>query len=282
MKFYDKDFVYALDAEHIRAVCLAATRDTNADYALSDTINVTGVGAPSGVYVTAATKPRTALSALRRVGYDAEPGERRGITVCGWSTDRLTARINSLVATRYRLDHGLSDAAARAISHYAIDALDNQGASVQQAAHNAARQVGDLLRHEITALTGPHIPHDPHIRPSGPAFDLVSRAGELEDAIARQIGRTEYVATRAVERYVGYLTSPQPPNLPGHKAIRYALRDLRRHENSESTSEHPAAVAATDHPGKGRTTVAAPVPSGAPEPAQPQQTRGRPAHRGES
>ena len=282
MTFDNADFVYGLDGEHIRKVCLTATRDTNADYAVSDTINVTAVGAPSRVYVAADDKPMTALHALRRVGYDAESENRHSITVRGWSTDRLTARIDSLTAARYRLDSKLSDAATRAISHYAIDALDSPSDSVQRAARNAARQVGDLLRHEITTLTGPHIPHDPHIRPPGPAFDLVTRAGELEEAIARQIGRIEYVATRAIERYVGYLTSPVPPNVPGHKAVRNALRDLRRQEATTPRTEHPVAVAAADHPGDDRTTASATIPGRTPEPAQPQQTRGPSVHRGAS
>ena len=280
--FDDDDFVYGLDAEHIREVCLAATRDTNADHPIGDTINVTGIGAPSRVHVTAEDKPRTALSALRRVGYDAEPENRRSIAVHGWSTHRLSARIRALTAARYRLEHELSSAAVRAIDLYTVDAPSNTDTPVREAAHDAARQVGDLLRHEITAITGPHIPHDHHIRPLGSTFDLVARAGEMEGAIARGVGRAEFVATRAVERYIGYLTSPQPPNVPGHKAIRYALRDLRRRENTTSAAEHPAAVAAADHPDNGRATVRAPVASGASDPPGPQHARGRSAHRGKS
>lgn len=281
------DVEYRLDAEHIRSVCKAARPE--------DTPQVTRVDRPPQVNVHV-EYPYNTAEVLNRVGYltefphnQATRDGRGRLVVTGWSTQKLAARAAALTGILDRFRGTLADVAARAIDLYALNhALNRRGDYPDLTRRAAIRRTVGLLQYETELLTGPHATHDPHIRPRDDTqARLLADNQRLETAIAAHIRRASRVAGYAVQAYIDDPNARTHPTQARARAITTALgrhsADIRSqyaqrrtesptapaHTGIDHPADHPAAVAATDHPATAMPMESPTVPATAQPPAQP-------------
>lgn len=252
------DFEYGLDAEHIEGVCKSATGER--------TVGVTRVDMPARAFVNT-DEPGEAVHALRRVGYAATPS-RHTVVVHGWSIDRLDGRITGLTDTLDRLRRTLPDAAHRAVDAYVTRAAD-AAADDEPARNQATDAVRRALRHDIDTITGSHVPHDRHIRPTGYAAELLDQVHALEQEIDQWIDQATSTAQRAVETYAEHRALGLSHDAARHEAVTDATVQAREHRvvvSDVSAPEHPAAIAAADQPDAARTPARPSAPRQEPGP----------------
>lgn len=253
-----EDVEYRLDTEHIRSICKAARPE--------DTPQITHIDRPPRVNVEVEFPYNTALI-LNRVGYRTEfpddratRGVRNHLVVTCWSTHQLDARAAALAGILDRFGGTLADVAARAIDLYA---LNNQGDYPDIDRRAAIRRTVGLLQRETELITGPHAPHDPHIRPRDDTqARLLADNQRLEQAIADHIREASRVAGYAITAYTDDPHVRKDPASARARAITSAMgrhsADIRREYAQRRTAspagpgqaaaDHPAAVAANDQP----------------------------------
>lgn len=211
------------DLEHIAAVCEESIRalDTGAEPARAH-------ATPSAAYVALPARPHqlTAMTALRHVGYHAEPmtsGQppiTPWIRVTGWDHDALARRLDALTVTAHQLTRDLPDNIAHAIDTYATIA-DLPDIDAPQ--HLAAGRLRARLREQATTATGPHAPYNPDRLPADPELaQLLTRVRTHEHRVEDLISRTWLTSLEAVAAYAGR-RKEHPHHLARAQALAHTL-----------------------------------------------------------
>lgn len=193
-----------LDVEHIAAVCDEAVRavDTGSEPARAHSTTL-------ATYVALPTQAHqlTAMTALRRVGYQAEtmtntqPPITTWIRVTGWDRDALARRLNGLTVAAHQLTRDMADNVAHGIDAYATIA---DLPEIEAPQYRAAASLRTRLRDQVTATTGPRAPYNPDRLPADPELAaLLQRVRAQEHRVDDLISRTWLTAIDAIAHYAG-------------------------------------------------------------------------------
>jgi hypothetical protein len=261
------DRAYGLDPEHIRGVCEAETDDAS----------FTMVERPARMFVSSRHRIDDIWYVLGRVGYDVEPRDPATVVVHGWSSERLTVRVTALRATVDRLTETLPGTPGKAVDVFAVRYGEPD---LDSPRYKAACQVRDLLRHDVQAVTGPHVPYDDAIAAVGADFEELRRSAQrLEMVVDDLIARHWMTAVDTIETYCDLRHYGATHLVARADAISCAVATINDanervaeadrlpdHGPQAATSAerpHPVALAATDHAtdGTGATTAEPAAPS---------------------
>jgi hypothetical protein len=245
--------VRRLDAGHItRASAYAVRERARQDGVIAATVRIDAADSFVRIRIAETEQRTAAIEVLRQLGYGiARQDIGRPIdevTVSGWAFARLAERAVHLDEAAEALTGGWRATAATAIDVYRQACGDvRSSVAVRARAYAIGSAISSLTR-RLLAESGPHVPHDPSVRPADARIaHLLAAVWRLEERVDELLALHRTVAFDAVTRYAGHAT-----RLTRRQAFRRAANEAAQAAGHRVAEAEPVRQAIGDRRVQGR------------------------------